>query len=228
MVGRSRIRQGIPTERRCLLCFRKPYVNYSRFVYICFVNISKEFYLSELELEPFSFAPMITPMTAPIMIIMNTMFANRFESSVMKNQSVMVCQKLVIQTTKITIAIRTTAIRPFFRPSGRSSSPLFPKEPTRIMKTRRITKDTARNGIICTIIPTACPKEITNRPTTRATIASICLFPSPRTFDFWRTAKTMVKISKNGRIVSTKMGCDRIVGPPVGGTAMSNCNERII
>jgi len=56
------------------------------------------------------------------------------------------------------------------------------------------------------INPVACPNEITKRPTTSATIASICFLPSPKILDFCRMAKTIVNTSKKGRMVSTNIG----------------------
>jgi len=57
------------------------------------------------------------------------------------------CQKFVIQTTAMTTAIRTAIMRNVLNPGGRRSSPPLLKEPTRIMNTRRTTRETARKGI---------------------------------------------------------------------------------
>jgi len=79
-------------------------------------------------------------------------------------------------------------------------------EPRNNMRTRIITRVTARKGISCRIIPTACANEISISPVTRAMIASICFLSSPKIFAFCRTAKTIVKTRRNGRIVSTNTG----------------------
>jgi len=125
-----------------------------------------------------------------------------------------VFQNPVISSIATTSAMIDRTIKPHFIQGGSSSSPSLWKEPKRIIRTTIITRETARKGISSTIMPTAYLNEIASRPIINATIASICFLPSPKIFAFCRTAKTIVKISKNGRIVVTNRGLDKIVAPP--------------
>ena len=68
-----------------------------------------------------------------------------------------------------------------------ASSKNFPcsvKDPINNIRTRITTKATARKTVNCRIIPFANPKEITNKPTTRATMASTCFLSFPKIPDF--------------------------------------------
>ena len=123
-------------------------------------------------------------------------------------------QNPVINNIAITNASIDRTMSIHFIGVGSVSSPSGWKEPKRIIRTTMITNETARKGISSTIIPTAYLNEIANNPTTSATIASICFLSPPKIFAFCRTAKTIVKINRNGRIVVTNRGLDKIVAPP--------------
>jgi len=145
----------------------------------------------------------MTATTTATIMITNRAFTKIGESPPMLMMSASNCQTFVKTRTAIITAMETTTNKIYFIGFG-IFSPM--NDPIRSMKTRRTIRLTARNGVSWIISPVACAKEITRSAMTSETIASICLFPSPRTFDFCKIAKTIVKINTNGRIVSTKIG----------------------
>ena len=88
-------------------------------------------------------------------------------------------------------------LTPVPKPSILTSPPT--KNPHKIITTNTTTKATVKNKIIfsTTSFGKATPTKI--KPITKATKALTCLC-SPKTFVFSRIAKTMKKMSRNGRM----------------------------
>jgi len=156
----------------------------------------------------------MTATIAPMTIMTKTTLRIKPEPAFRNIKSEMLSHAPVIIRIATITAIEIIIVRTTFIEVWISNFPSFWNEPSNRRKTRRITNDTARKGINWTMIPTACPNEMTKSPITNDVIASICFFPFPRISDFWRIAKTIVKTNKKGRIASTKIGLDRKVNPP--------------